>query len=304
MSPSVPSMHPTGTGNEKISALLEQADAALNEEFPPNIDAAFSSFQEALLLDENNVEVLDAFGQLLADLGDSERAVQVLLQSAQLAPNAGPSKYFYLGQMLSGNDALEAYKKCAVLLTQTGDKDRRVSVFCAIGELFMTDLCDEAEAESLCQEAFERAIATDENSVEALTGIATFHRIRLEIELSRQFCLRAFELVDAGIEAAQDMDEVAPFALRLRLAENLVELELIDEALAVLATLLDEDEEDIQAWFLTACCHLVAKQKEEALECVRQAKRLLKKNKSSILPEAVEHWTKNLAELETRIVAL
>ena len=58
-----------GEGDE-ISRLLSDADVALNEEFPPNIDAAFSAYQRALELDENNVDALDALGELLANLGD------------------------------------------------------------------------------------------------------------------------------------------------------------------------------------------------------------------------------------------
>ena len=295
-----------GEGDE-ISRLLSDADVALNEEFPPNIDAAFSAYQRALELDENNVDALDALGGLLANLGDSERAIQVLMKSANLAPESGPVKYFYLGQMLSGQDALSAYRKCYAIMELLGDPqlmDRKVSTLCAIGELFMTDLCDEEAAESLCREAFERAIGLNPNSIEALNGIATFHRIKLEINESKTFCAKAFDLLEPLLESPEledRIEDVAPLSLRQRFAENLVELEMMDEALAILSTILEEDEEDIQSWFLTGCCHLVAKQREDAAECVKQAKRLLKKNKGQIPPAMLDHWTKNLNDLETRV---
>ena len=292
---------------ERIESLLLEAEKALNEEFPPNVEAAFSAYQEALALDENNVQVLDAFGELLADLGDSERAIQVFMKSVAIAPESGPVKYFYLGQMLSGNDALTAYKKSYALMEQQADPallDRMVGILCAVGELFMTDLCDEEQAEEFCKEALEKAVNLSPNSVEALNGLATFHRIKLEIEESKQLCNRAFEIMAPAIESAEEggLDEIAPLALRQRFSENLVELELIDEALAVLSTILEEDEEDIQSWFLTACCHLVGKQKEEAVECLKQGKRLLKKHKNSLPPQMVQHWTKNFAQLESRLV--
>jgi tetratricopeptide (TPR) repeat protein len=308
MSPTTGSSSRVPSGDEKIRSLLALADAALNEEFPPNIEAAFDAYQQALELDENNVDALDAFGELLANLGDSERAIQILMKSAHIAPEVGPSKYFYLGQMLAGHDALCAYKKCYSLMEQQSGNpeilEKMVATLCAIGELFTTDLADEDNAEALCAEAFSKAVALNSNSIEALNGLATFHRIKLEINESKELCSKAFDILAEAIESSEiDLQDVAPLGLRQRFAENLVELEMVDEALAVLSTILEEDEEDIQSWFLTACCHLVGKQHEEARECLKQAKRLLKKHRNNLPSQIVEHWTKNLNDLEQRMLA-
>jgi tetratricopeptide (TPR) repeat protein len=301
MAPAVPVV-----SNElRIRELLSFADSALHEEFPPNVDAAFQAYQQALELDETNVETLDALGELLANVGDTDRAIKVLLLSAELSPDSGPGKYFYLGQMLNGKDALEAFRKCVSLMHENDeDKARKVSVLCAIGELFMTDLADEDEAEVCCQEAFERAVQTDSTSVEALNGIATFHRIRLEIEDSKRYCNLAFEQISNFFDS-ENLDEIAPYTIRQRLATNMVELAMVEEALAVLASLLEEDEEDIQSWFLTGCCHLVAKQKEDALECVKECKKLIKIHaKKNMEPSLVIHWTNTVQDLNSRIVSL
>ena len=283
MSPSSASFAPSVSPQLKIQELLALADAALNEEFPPNVDAAFRALQQALEMDESNVPTLDALGELLANIGDSERAIQVLSLSAQLAPDSGACKYFYLGQMLAGQAALEAFRKCVSLMGENEDKERKISILCSIGELFMTDLADEEEAESSCQEAFERALQVDARSVEALNGIATFHRMRLEIEESKKYCTLAFERLSEFF-GSESLDLVAPYAIRQKLATNMVELAMVEEALSVLSSLLEEDEEDIQSWFLTGCCHLVDKQKEDALECVRECKKLRKSWTLSSLP--------------------
>jgi tetratricopeptide (TPR) repeat protein len=299
---------------EDILQWLVRADRAINEEFPPNIELAFSSYQKALELDPDCVPALDGLGELLSNLGDSERAIEVLLQSVRIEPESGPSKYFYLGQMLNGKDALQSYNKCisiasAEMSASIGDefheetRSQLISVYCAIGELFMTDLCDEDCAETECQSAFTKALELNCDSIEALTGISTFHRMRLEIEQSKQFCLKAFDSISNLLESNEfaEIGEIAPFPLRLRLSENCVELGLIDEGLVILSTLLDEDEEDLQSWFLTGCCHLVGKQSGEAFECIKQAKRLLKKNRAHMDPEALKHWSKEFSELENRI---
>lgn len=288
------------SSKKSIEALLEQASCALDE-FPPNCEQASNLYLKALSLDPNNIDVLDAFGELLANVGDSERAIEVLTRSVAISPEDGGSKYFYLGQMMNGRDSLMAYRKCIEIMSRSIDDDVReklISIHCLIGELFMTDLADEEGAEEDCQEAFESALKLDELSVEALTGIATFHRMRLDVEEAKKFCTAACEVI-SGIPR-DDLEALVPFSVRMRLAENLVDLEMIDEALDVLSTLLEEDEEDIQSWFLTGCCHLVAKEKDEAKECVKQAKRLLKKNRPFIEPVVFEHWVKTFVELDGR----
>jgi len=289
-----------------IDTLLDQASSALDE-FPPNCELASRLYMEALEIDSNDVRVLDAFGELLANVGDSERAIEVLTRSVQISPEEGGSKYFYLGQMLSGHESLRAYRKCIEIMSRSSEyvedvRERLISIYCLIGELYMTDLADDEGAEEDCQSAFQSALNIDESSVEALTGIATFHRMRLDIEESKKFCQTACEKV-AEIPR-EELEAIVPFSVRMRLAENLVDLELVDEALDILSTLLEEDEEDIQSWFLTGCCHLVAKEKDEAIECVKQAKRLLKKNRQFIDPVVFEHWIKSFMELDSRVKSI
>jgi len=291
-----------------IETLAQRASDALDL-FPPNCELAVNCYLRAIEIDSTNISILDSFGELLANIGDSDRAIEVLTRSAQLAPNSGALKYFYLGQMMNGKDSLMSYKKCVeIMLVDASDcspveqdeiRERLISIYCLIGELYMTDLSDEIEAEDECFNAFNSALNIDGSSVEALNGIATFHRMRLEIEESKKFSRTAFEIVDSV--PPEEREDTIPFPIRMRLAENLVELEMIEEALEILASLLDEDEEDLQSWFLTGCCHLIAKEKEEAVECVKQAKRLIKKNRPLIDAIVVEHWVKNFSELENRI---
>ena len=297
-----------GKTNSSVSvdALLDQASTALDE-FPPNCELASQLYMKALEKDPQDVRVLDAFGELLANVGDSERAIEVLRRSVQINPEEGGSKYFYLGQMMTGRDSLMAYRKCIEIMSRSSEyvedvRERLISIYCLIGELFMTDLADEEGAEEDCQNAFESALNIDESSVEALTGIATFYRMRLDIEESKRFCVSACKIVSEI--PREELEAMVPFSVRMRLAENLVDLELVDEALDILSTLLDEDEEDIQSWFLTGCCHLVAKEKDEAIECVKQAKKLLKKNRQFIDPVVFEHWIKTFIDLDSRVKSI
>ncbi len=300
-------MPPPSVVDAKVAELLALAQEALDE-FPPNCEIALQSLMQILEPHPDCVPALDAIGELLANLGDTPRAIEAFARSVMLQPEQGAAKYFYLGELLTGTESLNSYRKCLHVMGMEGvglsdAADRVVAVYCAIGELFMTDLAFEDCAETECEKAFSSALQIDPKSVEALNGMGTFHRMRLEIEEGKRYSLGAFAEIDAVLEndPSAELDEIAPFPLRMRLAENLVELGLIEESLAVLATLLEEDEEDLQAWFLTGCCHMVAGDQKEAFACVKQAKRLLRKNKALVDPNVAAQWTNTLAELETRI---
>ncbi len=225
------------SGNDKLSIddLMDQASSALDE-FPPNCELASNLYLQGLEIDSNDVRVLDAFGELLANVGDSERAIELLTRSAQISPEEGGVKYFYLGQMMNGHDSLTAYRKCIEIMSRSAEivedvRERLIAIYCLIGELFMTDLADEEGAEEDCQSAFESALNMDDSSVEALTGIATFHRMRLDVEESKKNCAKACEIISTI--PRDELETIVSFSVRMRLAENLVDLEMVDEALEI-----------------------------------------------------------------------
>ena len=87
---------------------------------------------------------------------------QVLTRSISLAPEEGPDKYLNMAQLHEGREALEFYHKgLAIMQKQLGNgddnnkrqhlKQRLCIAYCSVGELFLTDLCFEEDAEKRCQ---------------------------------------------------------------------------------------------------------------------------------------------------------
>lgn len=92
------------------------------------------------------------------------RRSQVLVRSILLGPDEGPDKYLHMAQLHEGREALEYFEKGLELLQkQLGDgharakeekaglKQRLCMAYCSVGELYMTDLCFEEDAEKRCQ---------------------------------------------------------------------------------------------------------------------------------------------------------
>lgn len=93
--------------------LYERAQDALTRE---DYDSALSMLKSAVELDPQNPEIHDAYGSLLAECGRAEEAVAVLRQSVVISPDAGHEKYLYLGQLLAGQEAVNAVSKGVEIL--------------------------------------------------------------------------------------------------------------------------------------------------------------------------------------------
>ena len=62
---------------------------------------------------------------MLAELGEGEEAVGVLLHACALSPSSGHEKYMYLGQLLSGPDGVAALRTGVQLLDAEAAGSRR-----------------------------------------------------------------------------------------------------------------------------------------------------------------------------------
>ncbi|CAO3701925.1 unnamed protein product [Rhizopus stolonifer] len=97
--------------------------------FYQNIDkldypAAHLFCQKGLELEPKNVELLELTAQVELELEQFEAAHDHLLQSIELAPNEGYSKYMYLGQMLTEKQAISAFQKGVELMMNERSKSK------------------------------------------------------------------------------------------------------------------------------------------------------------------------------------
>ena len=274
-----------------LPGLLAEADQYL-EEYPPNIEAARKCLEEAVTQDPENPQVLDATGAFFIEYDDERIGARILKKSIELAPNQNPMKYFYLGQLSSGREALSYYQAGIELSQRLKTGDGVVSAFCSVGELWMSEeLCDEPEARLSCEAAYKAAVAADTQSIEALAGLAGFKKIVGDHVESNELCMRCLALL---AEHPEHTD--IPLPIRLSLARTMIDLELAEEALSLLNDLLDEDEEDVEIWFLVACAHLMCKDIEASTETVAHAMTLCKKD-----AEQSKLWLQNLKGLKDAI---
>ena len=74
------------------------------------------------------------------------------------------------------------------------------TAFCAVAELYMTDLCDVPDAETECLAAIERGCSADPTNPEALQTKARFLVVKEEFEVIMQIRKKITNAVSSELE--------------------------------------------------------------------------------------------------------
>jgi tetratricopeptide (TPR) repeat protein len=184
---------PSRGASKTFEELVAGARCALDE-----LDSVTATllFEEALELKPDDLGTLDALGELCFADGDSSRAREIFnravaLHPAEVSP-AGAARWLYLGELDEGAAAAEKLLRGITLLRRylegaesDGDDVRRSSqrdlsgALCSLAELYMTDLCDEPDAEVRSDEYATAAVAADESNPEA-------HRVLADVRLCQK----------------------------------------------------------------------------------------------------------------------
>jgi len=267
-----------GSSDYSIDDVLDKASSLMDEY---NYELAQKFCQRALEIDADNVRALEVTANLLLESGQVESAKHCLGRSITVAPDTGYSKYLSLAQLMDGEEALSLYNKGIELILKEqqtdmpkkedepqddtarskADKLRKElsNSYCAVAELFMTDLCDADEAESECSGCVQKAVEADESNPEAWQTKARLHLVKSEFEESKSSISQSLSLwlpkytaVLEDLEVAADPVEVCPlpYTTRLSTVKILMELEMWDEATQVLNGLTAEDESVVDVWYL------------------------------------------------------
>ena len=125
-----------------VEALIAQGNAALSNMQP---ELAVKFFERANGMSPMDTNVMDALADVHLQLGDQARALELLLTSTSLAPEANPFKWLYLAQLQEGLDSLSTYMRGIAILERmmkdtTDDTDVRYEHH---GFAYLSPFCDQ-----------------------------------------------------------------------------------------------------------------------------------------------------------------
>ncbi|CEO94599.1 unnamed protein product (mitochondrion) [Plasmodiophora brassicae] len=267
-----------------VADLLDRARLLLSQCQP---DVAVKFIERAIEQDSNDMAALDMLAEVLLELDRTEEAVRALRRSIDLYPNSNANKYMSLAQLLSGREALGLYERGIQLMLSGIDRDDSsvAAAYSAIAELFMTDLCDEDNAESNCEAAVEAAVNVRSDCPDPYRVMASLRIIQ-----------GRYEEAEAAVRSGLERIASSPFETRLDLAKSCIELGMFTDGLDLVDDLLAEDDRDCQLWVMAALCYLKEGNAEIAVEYCHAARAMaLKQDDREMLNEidAIQHELDN-----------
>nr|XP_023844658.1 probable assembly chaperone of rpl4 [Salvelinus alpinus] len=205
-----------------VEQLLEKTEECMDSlEF----EMAGRFCQRALEVEPDNLLTLDLLGHIHSELGDTQRAKEVFLHAVQLSPEEGHSKYMSLGQIHTGQEAVQYYTKGVQILLCMLEKHAQATAgagaeaaasplqdsgseiligrdvcvaYCSVAEIYFTDLCMEERAGDQCREAIERALTYHPDNPEALQLMASYLFSTEKNQEGKEYLMRS---VDAWLPA-------------------------------------------------------------------------------------------------------
>ncbi|KAJ3267268.1 NAD-dependent histone deacetylase sir2 [Chytriomyces hyalinus] len=210
-------------------------------------------------------ELGDSVAALIAN--HSEQAEIYLRKAVELGKDrVEPATYLYLGQLCLGAEAATFYERGIkgledeieiMVLSGADDEDeinnlkRKISAaLCSMTEIYMTDCCDDPLAEQNCTEFMARAQAIDPSSPDVHSTAASVLLSKCEPEAATESILRSISLW-----SLEEPNTWPTYPTRLASAKVLMECGKDEEASGVLETVLKENDEDLEVWYLFAWCY-------------------------------------------------
>uniref|UniRef100_A0A3Q4AHJ4 Uncharacterized protein n=1 Tax=Mola mola TaxID=94237 RepID=A0A3Q4AHJ4_MOLML len=271
--------------------------------------------QRALDIESDNLQALDMLGHIYSELGDTQKAkgisfISLFLRAVELSPDVGHSKYMYLGQIHTGQEAVDYYTRgIKVLLSALNGettpgaaappeegsevpttKDVCVA-YCSTAEIYLSDLCMEEGAGDKCREFIERALQYDSDNPEALQLMASYLFSAERNQEGREYLLKSVGLwlpaqkqSAASSSTDEDMqNKIPPYETRITTTKLLIESEEYEVKCGVCL--------NVFVWYLSGwVCYLQFEKAKEQQE--REGRR--------VNEEEAEEW-KALKELYIKL---
>jgi len=219
-------------------------------------------------------DVHDALADVEVSLGNTVEACKSWMRSIELSgdphDHSQAERWLYIAQIQEGDESRRSYMQGIALLQARSDvaraadgdvaaavgeqegssvRSKLCTAFCALADLYLTDLCFEEGAEAACQAALDQAAHYNHlDSYEPMQGLASLRLSQGNHAEATQLMLAAFERISASATPVEGEARLAASKLLMECAPH--KPECADAALDLLANLMREDDENVEIWFM------------------------------------------------------
>lgn len=240
---------------EKIKELMEDCEY---EEAEKLLKVLFKK-------DPNNIQVLDYLGELYLNIGNFKGAKKMLEKSISLKPDSNPDKYMDYAQVLdipikrveSYQKAIQLYNNDLIQNQNDINKSKEIkesiaSALSSIASLYMTtDLCDDPNAENICENNISKALNICPESIEALLQFSNLRILRKRDSEAKEAMNKILEKIKQ-IDKDLNEQDIPERDILINLSQNFAELKLFKDACYIINLILKKDDEDIECYYLLA----------------------------------------------------
>ena len=300
---------------DALASLLGAAQAHVDS---LDLESAISTYNKVLKTNPDCVPALDGLGDAYLQAGMRDEAIATLKKSIATSPEGGVERFMNLGQLCDGREALSwldrgiaalrvaesqaASKAASAASSSTGELDAELlqakhalaSGLCSVAEVFLTDACDEDEAEARCEACATEAVTLVQSLAEQT--LAEPYVTLASVRMSQERPEEASALLNSALAvfgAASDANP-PPFDVRLSCAKLLMEVERARESIDLLQSLRVENEEALEVWYLLCCAALQAGDFQLALANASAACQF---GESEMCPPDEREWLPQLMEI-------
>ena len=298
---------------QQVEVLEKRAEVHVS---PQNQDDALRDYQVALSLVPDPAPSTPEYSSASASLPSCsevnvEQLVEILERKAALC--------MYIGQLSTDVDALKYYstgieylKSLLGLQEQSAgtadpsitkhETKRQLAVaYCAVAELYLTDLCFEENAESACESFLNQALALDDKCPDTLQALCSLRLSQSRGREAAPIILQIFSTMQVGCSALsslvglreddssntgatellelQEVQDLPGFEFRCQTAKLLLECaaalteedehqksQCVKAAIDVLGSLLAENDEVVEIWILVGDAFVMGEANDEQKE--------------------------------------
>ncbi|KAJ0066207.1 hypothetical protein NL108_001443, partial [Boleophthalmus pectinirostris] len=319
-----------------VQQLLEKT-----EEYMDSFDFEMASLfcQRALDLEATNLQALDMLGHIYSEMGDTLKAkevsfcMSVFQRAVELSPNIGHRKYMSLGQIHTGQEAVDFYLKGIQVLLSALEKQEKTTVgsygplgasafpeedtdlpterdvsvaYCSIAEIYLTDLCMEEGAADKCKEFIERALHYHHDNPEALQLMASYLFSADRNQEGKEYLLKSVagwlpsQKAASGLEEDLQVCYIPPYESRITTAKLLIEAEEYENALFLSGPLPNVSfSVSPQVWYLSGwVCYLQLQRAKELLQREAREATEEEREEGKALEEAARSYLTNAKKVK------
>lgn len=221
-------------------------------------EEALALLSPALHDNQDNVEFLQIFGEVLLEVNELEQAYEILMRSVELDKNGdkGIEKFLYLGQIIGGREGIEYLDVALRKLDSLDVKDDKITqklnegIFAKI-EIWMTDLCMEPEAESQCNELINYSLKLDNENPETYSLLSSIRISQQKDDEAIEAIKKSWELFQKSMDLSTQeiINLIQPL---ITLSKYSIELQLYDLSLEILNFINDLNDSILEVCYLIA----------------------------------------------------